>query len=265
MQDKSSARLAHKMDFWPLYIAAFGAGFIDAIAGGGGLIQLPALLLFRPDLSLVTILASNKLSSICGTSAAIARYSRSVVLPWKDLAWAGAVALMASAVGAWTVSHIPSGFLKPLVVLMLILIFVYTVLAPRFKRERTQWARGKSRLPLIVLASAAIGFYDGFFGPGTGSFIIFFFVALLGYEFLKASASAKIINWGTNVGALIYFGAQGSIDYKLGLSLGAFNLLGGLAGSHSAIKRGAGFVRKVFLLMVAALLVKLILDLGAVK
>jgi uncharacterized membrane protein YfcA len=237
---------------------AFFAGLVDAVAGGGGLIQLPGLLILRPDLSVVTLLGTNKFSSIFGTSAAIVRYSRSMSMNTKLMIPFAVTAFVASALGASFAHQLDSEVLRPLVIGLLVCIFLYTVFRPSF-REISEapptWAQVGG-----IAAGAILGFYDGFFGPGTGGFLIFVCIQFFGMSALQASASAKLVNWATNLAALIYFVSIQAIAFEIAIPMALSNLAGGWMGSSLAIKRGAKFIRLLFTLVVAATLLKLIYD-----
>jgi len=240
---------------------SFLAGFVDAIAGGGGLIQLPACLILYPAAPLVAIIGTNKLASFFGTSVAAGRFARSVRLDWHVIGPAAAIAFLFSMLGSRTVSVLNPGILKPVVLALLIVSAVYVYIVkdiglshrPRHGRTRSLW--------FGLLVGAVLGFYDGFFGPGTGSFLIVIFASFFGYEFLIASGSAKIINCATNLASVIYFVATRHILYTLALPMAACNILGALAGTHLAILKGSRFVRVIFLIIVAALIAKLSRDL----
>jgi len=235
---------------------AFLAGFVDAIAGGGGLIQLPACLILFPAAPLVAIIGTNKMASLFGTTAAVGRFARSVRLDWHIIAPAAGAAFLFSMLGSRAVSALNPNVLRPVVLGLLILaaIYVYVVKdiglehRPLHPRARGRW--------LGMLVGAALGFYDGFFGPGTGSFLILIFASFFGFEFLVASGSAKIINCATNLASVIYF-AIGQVLYRLAIPMAACNVLGSMAGSHLAILKGSRFVRVVFLVIVAGLIAKL--------
>ncbi len=237
--------------------AAFLAGFVDAIAGGGGLIQLPACLILYPTAPLVAIIGTNKMASFFGTSVAAGRFARSVRLDWHVVGPAAAMAFVFSMLGSRTVSVLNPAILKPVVLGLLIVAAVYVYVVkdiglehrPRHGRVRGRW--------LGLLVGAALGFYDGFFGPGTGSFLILIFASFFGFEFLVASGSAKVINCATNLASVIYFVAIGKVLYALAMPMALCNILGSVAGSHVAILKGSRFVRVVFLVIVAALIVKL--------
>jgi hypothetical protein len=236
---------------------AFLAGFVDAVAGGGGLIQVPALFAVAPGAQPVTLLGTNKFVSIMGTSIAARQYARRISLRWASLGPAALAALACALLGAWTVTRISPDFLRPLVLALLILVAIYTfwnkqlgeVHAPHPSRRVEFWG--------LLLMGAAIGFYDGFFGPGTGSFFIFLLVRFLGYDFLHASGSAKVLNVATNLGALILFAATGNVWYLAAIPMACANIAGGYLGSHMAIKKGSAFVRGFFLLVLLVLIAKM--------
>jgi len=248
---------------WELIILcsfAFLAGFIDSIAGGGGLIQLPALMLGYPQLDPVTMLGTNKASSVVGTSAAVYRYARKVKIPWDLILPATAVAFLFSFLGAKTVGLFPSGFLRPLMIILLIAVFLHSTFIQNFGEIDSYRRRTKKILAWSLLGAAAIGFYDGFFGPGTGGFLIYLLVWTLKLDLLRASASSKIINWGTNIAALIYFGWNQHIDWSLALPMGGFNFLGGFVGSGLAIKKGIRLIQIAFRVVVVVTIGRLALQ-----
>lgn len=241
---------------WLLYMMAFAAGFVDAIAGGGGMIQLPALMIVRPDLPIPTLLGINKLSSFIGTSGALARYAHGVRIQWNLILPSAVIAFFFSMAGAQLVMKVNSEILRPLVIVLLVGVFIYSLLRERLKR-RTQ---SQPSISKAIVWGSLMGFYDGFFGPGTGGFLIFGFVSLLGMTFLKASASAKVVNWATNLAALLAFAWSGHLDYRLGLMMGAFNLVGGITGSHLAIKKGDRLVERAFQILILAVIARLLWD-----
>ena len=236
---------------------AFLAGFVDAIAGGGGLIQLPACLILFPMMPVVTMMGTNKMASLFGTSVATTRFARSVRLDWHVVLPAAGTAFVFSGLGSRTVSVLNPGILKPVVLGLLIVaaIYVYVVKdiglehRPRHGRAAGRW--------LGALVGAALGFYDGFFGPGTGSFLILIFASWFGFEFLVASGSAKVINFATNLASVIYFVATRQVLYGLAIPMAVCNMAGSMAGAHLAILKGSRFVRWVFLVIVGGLIVKL--------
>jgi len=240
-----------------LCLAAGFAGWIDAVSGGGGLVQLPALLVVLPGASPVQVLATNKLASICGTSVAAATYYRRVRPDLRTALPMAGIALVGSALGALCASLLPSEVFRPLVLVLLVAVAAYTLRRPGLGAvQQLRWD-GRQHHVAAGLGGLGLGFYDGIFGPGTGSFLVFLLVGLLGYSFLQASAKARIVNIGTNLGALAVFVPQGAPMWALGLAMGACNVAGGWLGAHTAIRRGSGFVRAVFLLVVAGLVGKL--------
>ena len=240
-----------------LCLAAAFAGWVDAVSGGGGLVQLPALLVLLPGATPAQVLATNKLSSICGTSVAAITYYRKVRPDLRTALPMAAVALAGSAAGAAFAFLIPREVFRPLVLVLLVCVATYTARRPGLGDIQSLRWDGRQHHVAAGIGGFALGFYDGIFGPGTGSFLVFLLVGLLGYSFLQASAKARIVNIGTNVGALLVFIPQGAPLWALGLAMGACNVAGGWLGAHTAIRRGSGFVRLVFLGVVAALVLRL--------
>lgn len=246
-----------ELDIAWLLLAALFAGFIDAVAGGGGLIQVPTLLVALPAESPATVFGTNKLSSIFGTGNAAVRYARRIALPWGVALPAAAAAFVCSFAGAAAVAWLPKDFVRPLVLVLLLLVLVYTVVRPEF--GTTSGARlGKSReRRLAILAGAILGFYDGFFGPGAGSFMIFAFVRWFRLDFLHASSAAKVVNLATNAAALAYFVPSGHVLWKIGLAMAVFNIAGALLGARLALRHGSGFVRGTFIVVASLLICRL--------
>ena len=243
-----------------LLSASFFAGFVDSIAGGGGLIQLPALLIGLPKSETVTVLGTNKLASIFGTTAAAALYRRQIRPDPKILIAMALPAFIGSAVGASLASQIPTKTMRPVILILLIVVVIYTWLKPELGKNELLRHHSTRRIQIAALAGAIIGFYDGIFGPGTGSFLMLVLVASLGYAFITASAIAKVVNVSTNLGAIIIFGIHGAIIWQIGLALGAANVIGAFVGSHLAIRGGSTLVRKVFLIVTIALIIKVGID-----
>jgi len=236
--------------------AAFGAGVIDAMAGGGGLVQLPALFAAYPATPHPTLLGTGKLAGLAGTSSAVFRYLRHVRLDWRLVLPAAAAAFVAALAGAWIATRIPPDRFRAMVPVLLTLVLAYTLLHRDFGLEHRPLAGGRRVRALAATGAGAIGLYDGFFGPGTGSFLMFLFVRGFGLDFLHASASAKVVNVAANAAAIILFGLTGEILWLLGLAMAACNVSGALLGSHLAIRHGSGFVRIVFIAVVSALIAK---------
>lgn len=243
-----------------LCIFAFLAGLIDSIVGGGGLIQLPSLLVFLPNTAIPLIFGTNKLSSIAGTSAAAIHYSQQVQINWSIVLISTTTAFIFSFIGANTVSVINPALMRPLILLLLILVAIYTWFKKDFGFQHTVKVQGVKQSVYAALIGSLLGFYDGFFGPGTGSFLIFSFIGLLGFDFLRASASAKIVNLSTNLAANIYFAANKQIIYRIALPMAMFNIFGAIIGAKLAIAKGSAFVRVLFIAVVSLLIVKLAYD-----
>jgi uncharacterized membrane protein YfcA len=239
-----------------LLSASFFAGFIDSIAGGGGLIQLPALLIGLPKSETAEVLGTNKLSAVFGTTTAAALYRKQIKPDPKILLAMGLPAFLGSAGGAVLASKIPTSSMRPMVLVLLIIVAVYTWFKPDLGKFENLRHLPKRRVQIAALAGVVIGFYDGIFGPGTGSFLMLILVASLGYAFITASAIAKVVNVATNVGAIMVFGVNGAVLWQIGIILGIANISGAVIGARLAIKGGSTLVRKVFLLVTVALIVK---------
>ena len=244
------------MEFLIVSLASLLAGFVDSIVGGGGLILLPALFTVFPATHPATLFGTNKGASVWGTAFATWQFSRRVEMRWAALVPAASAGLVASFAGAWLVTVVSPVYLRKALPLVLLTVLIYTVYkkdlgrhhAPRFAGRQEQW--------VAAGIGGLIGFYDGFFGPGTGSFLVFLFVRLLGYDFLSASASAKLVNTATNVSALALFVAKGHIWWHFVAVMAVANVLGSVLGTRLALKHGAGFVRVVFIAVVSALIFK---------
>lgn len=240
-----------------LIFFAFCAGAIDAAVGGGGLIQIPALMGALPNYSTATIFGTNKLASICGTASAAFSYLRRVKLQWKLLLVIAVTAFVSSFGGAACVSMIPQELLRPFVLFMLIVIAIYTFMKKQFGQVHFQQDISPKILLLAGVGGLLIGFYDGIFGPGTGSFFIFYFIRYLKVDFLHASALSKIGNFMTNFAALSFFVPTGHVLFQLGLMMAVANVAGSIIGVKMALKYGSGFIRILFLILVTILIFRL--------
>ena len=240
-----------------LVVFAFMAGAIDAAVGGGGLIQIPALMSSLPHLQPATVFGTNKLASIFGTGSAAWSYLRQVKLPWNLLGVIALCSLVSAFMGAASVTLIPVNILKPFVLFMLIVIALYTFMKKQFGQLHVEQKPNKKMLILAALGSLLIGFYDGIFGPGTGSFFIFFFIRYLSVDFLHASALSKIANFTTNLAALSFFIPSGHVLFLLGAMMAVTNIAGSLLGVRLAFKYGSGFIRILFLILVSLLICRL--------
>ena len=232
------------------------AGFVDAVVGGGGLVLVPALLATYPMTAPATLFGTNKGGAIWGTAWAAFQFARRVTLARLTMAWGMAGALAGSFMGAWAVTLVSAKPLKQALPFVLLAILVYTVAKKHLGREHTPRMAGSKEAWAAGAIGLGIGIYDGFFGPGTGSFFVFLFVRVLGYDFLHASAAAKRLNTATNFAALVLFAATGHIWWGVAAVLAVTNVAGSLIGTHVALKRGAGFVRVVFIVVVSALILK---------
>ncbi|WER45927.1 TSUP family transporter [Cupriavidus sp. WKF15] len=244
------------MEFAFLAVAAFLAGLIDAVAGGGGLVQIPALFSAFPGMPPATLLGTNKIASVAGTANAAIRYGRSVRIYWAATAPAVIAAFVFSMAGAWALTMIPAEPLRKALPFVLVTLLVYTVAKKDLGTEHAPSLSGARERAAALLAGAAIGFYDGVFGPGTGSFLMIVFVRVFGYDFLHASASTKVVNMATNLAALLLLASKGHIWWQLGAVMAVANVAGSQVGSRLALRHGSGFVRKVFIVVVSALILK---------
>ena len=232
------------------------AGFVDAVVGGGGLILLPSLFAAYPSAAPATLLGSNKSASVWGTLFATYQYSQRVHLNWSVLLPAAGATMLSAFAGSWTVTQMSPNFLRQLLPFVLLAVLAYTLIrkdigqhhAPRFATHHETWA--------ACAVGVSIGFYDGFFGPGTGSFFVFLLVRWLGYDFLNASAAAKLLNLSSNIASVLLFSLKGHVWWHMALPLAMANVAGSLLGTRMALQHGASFVRGMFIVVVSALICK---------
>ena len=239
-----------------LCIAAFTAGFVDAIVGGGGLIQLPISLILLPQYPVANVIGSLKIPSFSGTSFAVVQYIKKVQLQWKQLSVMMLIALLSAFAGSQVLTMVQNDFMKPVLLSVLIFVAIYTYSKKNFGQQQQKNRSIKKQWLYAVLISLIIGFYDGFIGPGAGSFLILSFITLLGVDFLHASANAKFINLATNTGSIILFLIKGTIIWNVAIPMSASNAAGGLLGARLAIKKGNNFIRIFFLIVVTATLLR---------
>lgn len=244
------------MDLLVVSLASLLAGFVDAIVGGGGLVLVPALFATFPATHPATLFGVNKGASVWGTGIAAVQFGRRVEMRWRTLLPAAAVGFAGAFAGAWVVTAVSPAFLRRLLPAILLGVLLYTLAKKELGRHHLPRLQGRAETAAACAIGLAIGFYDGFFGPGTGSFFVFLFVRWLGYDFLHASASAKLLNTATNLAALILFAAKGHVWWHYVAVLAVANVAGSLLGTRLALRHGAGFVRGVFILVVAALICK---------
>ncbi len=245
------------MDIALLCFFAFLAGLVDSVVGGGGLIQLPALFVLLPAplaASVPAVFGTNKLSSICGTAVAATQYARRVDVPWRPVLPAALTAFVFSAFGARCVQMLRGEFLKPMVLVLMIAVLIYTWLRKDFGDLHAPKLSARREVQAAIGFGMLIGFYDGFFGPGTGSLLMFVFVGLFGFDFLTATAGAKVVNLATNIAAVAAFALGGHVLYEYALPMGACNVAGALVGTRLAVLKGNRFVRVFFLCVVTVMI-----------
>lgn len=239
-----------------LCLAAFLAGFVDAIVGGGGLIQTPIAMILLPNLSVANIIGSLKIPAFSGTSFAAYHYLKEVTMNWKLLSIMAVVAFGSAFLGSNLLTLVHNDFMKPLLLMVLVVLAIYTFSKKDFGQQKANQMSEKRQLFPAILLSLVIGFYDGFIGPGTGSFLVFGFVTVLGFDFLHASANAKMVNLATNFGSICLFILKGKIIWAIALPTAVCNALGGWIGAKLAIKKGNGFIRTFFLIVVIGTLLR---------
>lgn len=243
-----------------LCLAAFAAGFVDAIVGGGGLIQLPTALIVLPQFPVQNVIGSLKIPAFCGTAIAVRQYLKRVRMHWRLLAVVCTLSFVASYAGSQVLLSVSNSFMKPVLLVVLTAVAVYTFLKKDFGQREAQPLPANVEIKRGILISLVIGFYDGFIGPGTGSFLIMAFIILLRYDFLSSSAHAKMVNLATNLGSITLFLFKGTILWQLALPMAAANALGGFAGAKLAIAKGNKFIRTFFLFVVVAILLRFCWD-----
>ena len=244
------------MNLTLILVGAFLAGCIDAMVGGGGLIQLPTLFAAYPQEAPARLLGTSKLAGVFGTASAVARFSRAVSIPWKLLTPGLAIAFVASLAGAILATHIPAGVFRPLVPIMLTVVLAYTLLRKDLGQVHVPRELQRNHYIAAGVLIGAIGCYDGFFGPGTGSFFMILFIRLFGFDFLNAAAAARVLNVATNVAALAWFGLHGNVIWMIGLAMAVCNVAGAQLGTRLAVRGGSRLMRAVFIAVVSILIAK---------
>ena len=243
-----------------LLVIAFTAGLVDAAVGGGGLIQLPGLFTVLPQHTPAALLGTNKFSSMFGTGAAAWRYARSVRFPWRPVLLAATAAFTCSFLGATAVSLLSKEAVRPLVLALLTVMLGYTLAKKDFGALHRPRVIRRRELAIALLMGGVIGFYDGFFGPGTGSFLIFLFIRFFGLDFLRASAASKVVNLATNVAALVFFVPSGNVLLALAVPMAAANVGGAVVGTRMALRGGTPLIRRFFLILVVVLISRMAWD-----
>ncbi len=239
-----------------LCIAAFFAGFVDAIVGGGGLIQTPIAMILLPNFAVSTLIGSLKIPAFSGTSFAAYQYLKEVKMNWKLLSIMAGIAFCAAFLGSNLLTLVSNDFMKPLLLLVLVALAIYTFTKKDFGQHKVKVLSHNKQLLYAIMMSICIGFYDGFIGPGTGSFLVFGFVIVLGFDFLHASANAKMVNLATNFGSICLFVLKGKIIWAIAIPMAICNAFGGWIGAKLAIKKGNGFIRVFFLVVVVGTLIR---------
>jgi uncharacterized membrane protein YfcA len=243
-----------------LCIAAFSAGFVDSIVGGGGLIQTPALLIILPNYPVATLLGTTKIPSFAGTSIAAYQYSKKVTIYWKLVIPIMILAFSAAMMGSRLASMLSNTTFKPIILVLLIIVAIYTYSNKKFGLHPAKDVHATKAMIAGLSAGLVIGFYDGFIGPGAGSFLILVFIGLLGQDFLHASAHAKLVNLSTNLASIIYFSYSGHILYQFAIPMAICNVTGSFVGSKLALNRGNAFIRVFFLLIVTGTIIRFAWD-----
>lgn len=243
-----------------LCLAAFFAGFIDAIVGGGGLIQTPMGLILLPNLPVSTVIGSLKVPAFSGTSFAAWQYVKKVTINWKILSIMMLLACPSAFLGSTLLTYVSNDFMKPLLLIVLPLLAIYTYAKKNFGQHQEKNISPKTQIINAIAISFVVGLYDGFIGPGTGSFLVVAFIAIMGFDFLHASANAKMVNLATNFGSICLFMLKGEIIWAIALPMAASNALGGWMGAKLAINKGNGFIRIFFMVVVIGTLIRFAYD-----
>jgi uncharacterized protein len=243
-----------------LCLVSFCAGFIDSIVGGGGLLQTPAILIILPQYPIATLFGTTKIPSIVGTAFAGYKYAKTVDLNWRLLSGILPAAFLGAVLGAFAITVIDSSQVKPVIFGLLLLVAIYTYSKKNFGQQESNDYSFSKQLIIGILFGFSIGFYDGLIGPGTGTFLILCFIAVLGNDFLHASAHAKYVNVATNLAALMYFASTGHILYQYAIPMAVFNLSGSYLGTKLALLKGNKFIRVFFLIVVFGTLLRFAYD-----
>lgn len=239
-----------------LCLASFIAGFVDAIVGGGGLIQTPATFILLPNLSVASVIGSLKIPGFSGTAIATYQYLKKVKIDWKLFAIMAIVSFIFAYMGSSLLNVMQNDFMKPVLFFILIFLLIYTYFKKDFGQFETDKLSKKRKYVYAVLVCMVLGFYDGFIGPGTGSLLIMAFIAFLGFDFLKASANAKLVNLATNIGSITLFALKGKIIWTIAIPMAVCNATGAWIGARLALSKGNGFIRVFFLVVVGLMLLR---------
>lgn len=241
-------------------IAAFAAGFIDAVVGGGGLVQTPVLFMVFPQYAAATLVGTSKLPSFSGTAVSLYQYAKRVTIRWDLVLWISFAAFCAAMVGSWTLTHVSNAAFKPIILVCLVGVAIYTFTKKNFGQHQEKELSFKQALLRGIMTALIIGFYDGFIGPGTGSFLVLVFIGLLHFDFMHASAHAKTVNLATNIASLIFFSFTGHILYEVAIPMAVCNMAGGFVGTRFALLKGNSFIRVFFLIVVCGTILRFAYD-----
>jgi uncharacterized protein len=237
---------------------AFVAGAINAAVGGGGLIQIPGLYTVLPTFSPAQIMGIDKLSSVMGHAMSVRQYAKNMSLPWRLMLPTGLTAFVGAYTGVRMLDLMPIHWMRPIIIVVLAVMLAYTWYKPSFGNQDSSHEPTRADLFKGALLGFALGFYDGFIGPGTGSFLLFLFVRFFHFDFLRATACAKVVNFGTNAATLVFLIPAGMVAYRLAIPLGIAAILGSIVGTRLAMKGGNQWIRRLFLTLAIALLCKLV-------
>lgn len=241
-------------------LSALMAGFIDSAVGGGGMITVPTLFTVLPNGSVPVILGTNKLSATGGTVISAFQYAKKIPINWRLVIPAMIAACVAAILGGWLVAYVPTNIFRKILPPVLLGLLIYT-LFNKTLGQNNQRVELQSKTPLMgVLLGGLIGLYDGLFGPGTGSFLALLWIKAYDFDFIHATAHAKWVNLATNLGSIVWFAGQGQMYWQLGLMMTLFNMMGALLGTKVTLKYGNKFVRKLFIVVVTALIIKTAYD-----
>jgi uncharacterized membrane protein YfcA len=243
-----------------LCFAAFAAGFIDAIVGGGGLIQTPAGLVLLPKFPVATVIGTLKIPAFSGTALASLQYMQKVKIKWKRMILMTLLAFASAVAGSFLLSKVHNQFMKPILLVILVLVAAYTYTKKNFGTHEEKDHSQKEQIVYAAIISIIIGFYDGFIGPGAGSFLVLAFITLLGFDFLKASAHAKLVNLSTNLGSIVFFVSTGRILFAIAIPMAICNAAGAMIGARLAIVKGNQFIRVFFLIIVVGTILRFAYD-----
>ena len=239
-----------------LCIASFIAGFVDAMVGGGGLIQTPAALILLPNQSVASIIGTLKIPGFTGTSIATYQYLKKINVNWRLFSFMAIVSFTFAYIGSSLLNVMQNDFMKPLLFVILILLLLYTYFKKDFGQHHLEELSMNKQTIYAIIISMVLGFYDGFIGPGTGSLLIMAFIAILGFDFLQANIYAKLVNLATNIGSITLFVLKGKIIWTVAIPMAICNATGSWLGARLAISRGNGFIRIFFLIIVGIALLR---------